>query len=109
MTFMNLQLWTAGSYLTFILVVIFVQVLATMAFIIFVVFRVMGRDYEAAVMSAGFAGMALGSTATAMAIMAAVSKQFGGAQKAIMIVSLTCGVFVDMINSVAISLLARAF
>jgi Sodium/glutamate symporter len=63
MTFMNMQLWTVGGYLFFILVVIIVQVLLTVCYIYFFVFRAMGRDYEAAVISVGFAGIVLGSTA----------------------------------------------
>ena len=106
MTLMNLQLWTAGGYLVFILVVIVVQALLAFGYIVFGVFRVMGRDYEAAVVSAGFAGIALGSTATTMAIMTAVAKQYGHAHKAFVIVPLACGVFVDIINSLAITVFA---
>jgi glutamate:Na+ symporter, ESS family len=106
MTLMNLQLWTAGGYLVFILVVIVVQALLTVGYIVFGVFRVMGRDYEAAVVAAGFAGIALGSTATTMAIMTAVAKQYGRAHKAFVIVPLACGVFVDIINALAITVFA---
>jgi len=87
-TLMNMQLWNAGGYWDFLLVVIGAQTALTVAFIILVVFRVMGRDYEAAVISGGFAGIALGSTVTTMAIMAAVAKQYGRAPKAFLIVPL---------------------
>lgn len=106
MTLMNLQLWTAGSYLVFLFVVIVVQAVLAVGYILFGVFRVMGRDYEAAVVSAGFAGIALGSTATTMAIMTAVAKQYGRAHKAFVIVPLACGIFVDIINSLVITVLA---
>lgn len=106
MTLMSLQLWTAGAFLAFILVVIVIQVLVTVGYIYLVVFRAMGRDYEAAVISSGFAGMALGSTATTMAIMTAVAREYGRAHKAFVIVPLTCGIFIDIINSLAISLFA---
>jgi ESS family glutamate:Na+ symporter len=66
----------------------------------------MGRDYEAAVISAGFAGIALGSTATTMAIMSAVAKQYGRAHKAFVVVPLACGIFIDIINSLAITVFA---
>ena len=106
MTLMSLQLWAAGAFLVFILVVVAIQVLVTVAYITLVVFQAMGRDYEAAVISAGFAGIALGSTATTMAIMTAVAKQYGRAHKAFVVVPLTCGIFIDIINSVAITFFA---
>ena len=106
MTLMNLQLWTAGGFFLFVLVVIGAQVLVTVGYIYFFVFRIMGRDYEAAVISAGFAGIALGSTATTMAIMSAVAKQYGRAHKAFVIVPLACGIFIDIINSLSIALFA---
>jgi ESS family glutamate:Na+ symporter len=106
MTLMSLQLWTAGGYLVFILVVIVVQTLLTVVYTVFGVFRMMGRDYEAAVVSAGFVGLSMGSTATTMAIMTAVAKHSGRAHKAFVIVPLACGVFVDIVNSLAITVFA---
>ena len=106
MTLMNLQLWTAGDYLYFVFVVIFVQVILAVCYIYFIVFRAMGRDYEAAVISGGFAGITLGSTATTMAIMTAVARQYGRAHKAFLIVPLACGIFIDIINSLTIALFA---
>ncbi len=106
MTLMNLQLWTAGDYLVLLFVVIVVQSLLAVGYVIFVMFRVMGRNYEAAVVSAGFVGIALGSTATTMAIMTAVAKQYGRAHQAFVIVPLACGIFVDIINSLAITVFA---
>lgn len=106
MTVMSLQLWTAGEFFGFLLVVIAVQVLIAVLYIYFIVFRLMGRDYEAAVISAGFAGMALGSTATTMAIMTAVAREYGRAHKAFVIVPLACGIFIDIVNSLAITLFA---
>ena len=107
-TFMNMQLWTAGDYLFFILVVIVAQLLLTVCYIYFIVFRVMGRDYEAAVISAGFAGIVLGSTATTMAIITAVARQYGRrAHKAFAIIPLACGFFIDIVNSLAITMFPR--
>ena len=53
--------------LLFVSAVMTVQILVSVVFTIFVVFRAMGSDYEATVMSAGFGGISLGSTATAIA------------------------------------------
>jgi ESS family glutamate:Na+ symporter len=106
MTLMSLQLWTAGEFLPFVVVIIVGQALLTFCYIYFIVFRIMGRDYEAAVISAGFAGIALGSTATTMAIMTAVAREYGRAHKAFVIVPLACGMFIDIVNSLAITLFA---
>lgn len=78
------------------------QFLIAFAFALFVIFRLMGRDYEAAVICSGFGGISLGSTPTAMANMTAVSKRYGAAHKAFIIVPLVCGFFVDIANAVII-------
>jgi ESS family glutamate:Na+ symporter len=73
----------------------------------FVVFRVMGRNYEATVICAGFGGIALGSTATAIANMTAVTRAWGAAPRAFIVVPLVCGFFIDLVNAVVIGVLAR--
>ena len=65
----------------------------------------MGRDYEAAVISAGFGGIALGSTATAVANMTAVAHRHGAAHRAFIVVPLVCGFFVDIVNALIIQML----
>ena len=67
MALMGLQIWELSGVLLFITVALVVQILLTVGFTIWVVFPAMGRDYEAAVISAGFGGITLGSTATAIA------------------------------------------
>ena len=74
MVLMALQVWELGSALTFLGVVMVIQIALAIAFSFLVVFRAMRKDYEAAVMSAGFGGIALGSTATAIVNMTAVAK-----------------------------------
>lgn len=66
----------------------------------------MGRDYEAAVTCAGFGGIALGSTATAVANMTAVTSTHGAAHRAFIVVPLLCGFFVDLVNALVISVMA---
>jgi ESS family glutamate:Na+ symporter len=79
-----------------------VQFLIAFAYALLVVFRVMGRDYQATVISAGFGGISLGATPTAMANMAAVTQKYGPAAKAFLIVPLVSGFFVDIANSLVI-------
>jgi ESS family glutamate:Na+ symporter len=106
MALMSLQLWTAGEFLYFMAVVMIVQIAITIAFSILLVFRAMGGDYDSAVVAAGFAGISLGSTATTMAIMTAITNEYGRAHRALVIVPLTCGISVDIINSFAIAAFA---
>ena len=87
----------------FIAVVMLFQVMLSVVFTVLVVFRTMGKDYEASVISAGFGGITLGSTATAIVNMTAVTKQYGAAPRAFIIVPLVCGFFIDLINALIIS------
>lgn len=107
MALMGMQLWKLMPVLGFISVVLSVQIAMVIVFVVVVVYRCMGRDYEAAVISAGFGGIALGSTATAIANMTAVSKEYGSAPKAFIVVPLVCGFFIDLVNAFVIGLMAR--
>lgn len=102
MSLMSLQLWTLAGLAGPILGILAAQFLIAFSFALFVVFRLMGKDYEAAVICSGFGGISLGSTPTAMANMTAVTKQYGAAHKAFIIVPLVCGFFVDLANAVII-------
>ncbi|WP_024889072.1 sodium/glutamate symporter [Luteimonas huabeiensis] len=106
MALMGLQLWALQPMLAFIAVTMTLQILMVVLFTMLVVFRAMGRDYEAAVICAGFGGITLGSTATAVANMSAVTREYGAAPKAFVVVPLVCGFFIDLINAVVIGLMA---
>ena len=69
---------------------------------LFVVFPLMGRNYDAAVVSAGFGGISLGATPTAMANMAAVAQRYGASHTAFIIVPLVAAFFIDLINALLI-------
>jgi ESS family glutamate:Na+ symporter len=105
MALMGLQLWELQGILLFIIVVMLFQVLLSVLFTIFIVFRTMGKDYEASVISAGFGGITLGSTATAIINMTAVAKQYGAAHRAFIVVPLVCGFFIDVVNALIINFL----
>lgn len=102
MSLMSLQLWTLQGLGGPLLVILAVQFLIAFGYALLVVFRVMGRDYQAAVICAGFGGISLGATPTAMANMAAVTQTYGPAQRAFLIVPLVSGFFVDISNSLVI-------
>ncbi len=102
MSLMSLQLWTLAELGPPILAVLVMQVGMTVAFILFVFFRVMGRDYQGAVLSAGFAGFTLGATPTAIANMSSVTKRYGPAPLAFIVLPLVSAFFVDLANAVVI-------
>jgi ESS family glutamate:Na+ symporter len=103
MSLMSLQLWTIAELAGPILVLLTAQATLAFFFALLVVFRAMGRDYEAAVVCSGFAGISLGATPTAMANMTAVAQKYGKAHKAFIIVPLVSGFFVDISNAMIIS------
>ncbi|MCT0200272.1 sodium/glutamate symporter [Synechococcus sp. CS-1325] len=102
MSLMSLQLWTIAELAGPIITILAAQFVLAFLFAIFVIFRVMGRDYEAAVICSGFGGISLGATPTAMANMAAVTQTYGPAQRAFIIVPLVSGFFVDISNAIVI-------
>ena len=78
---MNLKLWELAGLATPLLVNLGLQALLVAAFCL-VVFRLMGRDYDAAVMGGGFIGFMLGTTANAMAVMRALVERYGATRNA---------------------------
>ena len=107
MSLMSMQLWTLGGLGLALALVLAAQTLAAVAYIVFVVFPVMGGNYEAAVIAAGFTGISLGATPTAIANMTAVTKLHGACARAFIILPLVSAFFIDLANAVAIGFLAR--
>jgi len=105
MALMGLRLWELQPVLAFITAAMLVQIALVIAFVL-IVFRAMGKDYQAAVVCAGFGGIALGSTATAIANMTAVTREHGAAREAFIVVPLVCGFVIDIANALVISLMA---
>lgn len=107
MSLMSMQLWTLGGLGPALVVVLAGQTVAAVAYIVFVVFPAMGRNYEAAVISAGFTGISLGATPTAIANMTAVTKLHGACARAFIILPLVSAFFIDIANAVAIGFMVR--
>ena len=99
MSLMSVQLWTLSGMGATLLVVLAMQVVVVVGFILFVFFRLVGSDYTAAVLSAGFAGFTLGATPTAIANMSAVTKRYGQAPLAFIVLPLVSAFFVDLANA----------
>jgi ESS family glutamate:Na+ symporter len=102
MSLMSMQLWTIAGLAGPLLILLAAQIAVTVLFILFVLFPLMGRDYLATVLSAGFAGFALGATPTAVANMTAVTKSHGPAPTAFIILPLVGAFFVDITNAFVI-------
>src|SRR3984885_6658468 len=107
MSLMSMQLWTLGGLGPALVVVLAVQTIAAVAYIVFVVFPAMGGNYQAAVISAGFTGVSLGATPTAIANMTAVTKLHGACAQAFIILPLVSAFFIDIANAAAIGFMAR--
>jgi ESS family glutamate:Na+ symporter len=101
---MSLELWTLADLGIAILVMLIAQVVVVMLWAGLVVFRAMGANYDAAVMSAGYVGLALGATPTAIANMTAVTKLYGASPRAFIVVPLIGAFFIDLANAVVIQL-----
>ena len=107
MSLMSMQLWTLIDLAGPIFAILGAQLLLTVLFILLLVFRAMGRNYDAAVISAGFGGYALGATPTAMANMAAVTQRYGASHLAFITVPLVGAFFIDLINALMIPFFLR--
>ena len=102
MSLMSLQLWTLVGLALPLLVILLMQFLFALVVNLLLVFRLMGRDYDATVICAGFGGISLGSTPTAMANMKAVTQQHGPSTRAFLIVPLVSAFFLDLVNAILI-------
>ncbi len=107
MSLMSLQLWTLGGLGPALAAALMLQTIVAVAYIVFIVFPMMGRNYKAAVLSAGFTGISLGATPTAIANMSAVTKVHGPCAQAFIILPLVSAFFIDIANAVAIGFVVR--
>jgi ESS family glutamate:Na+ symporter len=105
MSMMSLQLWKLADLAGPLVILLVAQVVMISLFVIFVVFRLLGKNYDAAVMSAGYTGMALGATPTAIANMTAVVEKFGASPQAFLVIPLVGAFFVDIANAFIVKLL----
>ena len=104
MSLMSMQIWTLDRIAGPLLVIVGVQTLLAAIYAVLVVFPALAKDYQAAVLSAGFIGISLGSTPTAIAAMTAVTKHYGPSPDAFVILPLASALFVSLVNVAAITL-----
>lgn len=100
---MTLKLWELAALAVPLTVILVAQVAAVALVSLGPVYRLMGRDYDSAVMSAGFCGFMLGTTANAMANMRALVERYGPAPRAFLVVPMVGAFFIDFTNAVIIT------
>ncbi|VVP90864.1 Sodium/glutamate symporter [Pseudomonas fluorescens] len=101
---MSLKLWDLAALALPIFIILAAQTLVMALFAIFVTFRMMGSNYDAAVLAAGHCGFGLGATPTAIANMQAVTQRYGPSQIAFLVVPMVGAFFIDIVNVIVIKL-----
>lgn len=104
MALMSLKLWELASLALPMLAILLVQTLVMALYAIFVTYRVMGKNYDAAVLAAGHCGFGLGATPTAIANMQAITDRFGPSHLAFLVVPMVGAFFIDIVNAIVIKL-----
>jgi glutamate:Na+ symporter, ESS family len=103
MALLTLRLWELINLAAPIFAILVAQIALVYVMCRFLVFRVMGRDYPAAVMASGFCGFMLGTTANAMACMGEVARKYGPAPQAFFAVTIVGAFLIDFINALIIN------
>lgn len=104
---LNLKLWQLLDLALPMLVILTVQTIAMVLYAYFITFRIMGKNYDAAVLSAGHCGFGMGATPTAVANMQSVTEHFGPSHKAFLIVPMIGAFFIDFVNAFILTLFAN--
>lgn len=99
MALLSLKLWELTDLAGPVLLILVAQTVLMIAFAYFITFRIMGKNYDAAVLSAGHCGFGMGATPTAIANMQAVTDRYGASHKAFLIVPMVGAFFVDIVNA----------
>jgi ESS family glutamate:Na+ symporter len=103
MALMTLRLWEIVNLALPLAIMVAAQVAFVAVLCLWPVFWLMGRDYQGAVTSSGFAGFMLGTTANAMANMEALVERYGPAPRAFLVVPMVGAFFIDFTNALIIT------
>jgi ESS family glutamate:Na+ symporter len=104
MALMTLKLWELAGLVLPLMLILAVQVAIAAVVAMGPVYRIMGSNYESAVMSGGFIGFMLGTTANAMAVMRALVERYGPAPRAFLVAPIVGAFFIDFTNALIITL-----
>ena len=109
MALLSLQLWLLADLAGPLITILLVQTLVLILFTAFVTFKIMGSNYDAAVLAAGHCGFGMGATPTAIANIQAVTNTYGPSHKAFLIIPLCGAFFIDIVNAVVIQTIIGIF
>ena len=109
MALLSLKLWQLADLAGPLMVILGAQTITMALYAAFVTFRIMGKNYDAAVLAAGHCGFGMGATPTAVANMQAITNMYGPSYKAFLIVPLCGAFFVDLINVAVIQSILKFF
>ncbi len=107
MALLTLRLWELFNLALPVLMIITAQVLLVWAMARFLVYSLMGRDFDSAVASGGFCGFMLGTTANALSSMEVLTSKYGAAPRTVIIVSLTGAFLIDFTNAAIVTAMAN--
>ena len=107
MALLSLKLWELTDLAGPVLIILLVQTAVMIAYAYFVTFRIMGKDYDAAVLAAGHSGFGMGATPTAIANMQAVTDRYLPSPKAFLIVPMVGAFFVDIVNATILQIFTK--
>lgn len=99
---MSIQLTEIYSLAIPLIIIVLIQVVFMVLFSIFVLFRGLGKDYDAAVMVGGFIGHGLGATPNAMANLDVITKKYGSSPKAYLVVPIVGAFLIDLISVIIV-------
>lgn len=100
---MDLKLWQLASQALPLFTILVAQLVALVLLAYFASFRMMGRDYDSAVMASGFIGFAMGTTANAVVNMRALVARYGAAPRAFLVIPLVGAFFIDFANALIVT------
>ncbi len=99
LSLMGLQLWVVAPLMGPLLLNVVLQIILTAICSMVILFRLLGRDYDAAVTAGGFMGFGLASVPVAFATMEEVTSRFGASPRAFLLITLAASFFVDLANA----------
>lgn len=109
MALVSLKLWQLADLAIPMIILLIAQSIAMWVFAVYISFRVMGKNYDSAVLASGLCGFGMGATPNAIANMQAITHMYGPSHKAFLIVPLVGAFFIDLVNVVVIQSILQIF
>lgn len=109
MALVSLKLWQLADLAIPMIILLIAQSIAMWLFAVYVSFRIMGKNYDSAVLAAGLCGFGMGATPNAIANMQAITHMYGPSHKAFLIVPLVGAFFIDLVNVIVIQGILQLF